>query len=64
MDFDGVRQSFEVNAMGPLRCVQALLPNLKKGSKVGTGGSNLLAATGLRGESKEDWAATPVDAWR
>ena len=34
MDFDGVRQSFEVNAMGPLRCVQALLPSLKKGSKV------------------------------
>lgn len=34
LDFDGVRTSFEVNAMGPLRCVQALLPSLKKGSKV------------------------------
>ncbi len=30
-----MRTSFEVNAMGPLRCVQALLPSLKKGSKVG-----------------------------
>lgn len=29
-----MRTSFEVNAMGPLRCVQALLPSLKKGSKV------------------------------
>lgn len=34
LDFDGVRTSFEVNAMGPLRCVQALLPSLKKGTKV------------------------------
>ena len=34
LDFDAVRKQLEVNALGPLRTVQALLPNLGRGSKV------------------------------
>jgi len=34
LDFDRMRRQFEVNALGPLRVTQALLSNLKKGSKV------------------------------
>lgn len=34
-DFDKLRREFEVNALGPLRVVEALLPALVEGSKVG-----------------------------
>lgn len=33
--FDSIARQFQVNAAGPLRVVQALRPNLRKGSKVG-----------------------------
>jgi NAD(P)-dependent dehydrogenase (short-subunit alcohol dehydrogenase family) len=34
LDFEGIRQQFEVNALGPLRVIAALLPNLGPGSKI------------------------------
>jgi NAD(P)-dependent dehydrogenase (short-subunit alcohol dehydrogenase family) len=34
LDFDEIRQQFEVNALGTLRITKALLPNLISGSKV------------------------------
>lgn len=34
LDFERVRQQFEVNALGPLRVTLALLPHLRSGSKV------------------------------
>jgi NAD(P)-dependent dehydrogenase (short-subunit alcohol dehydrogenase family) len=34
LDFDEIRQQFEVNALGTLRITKALLPNLIPGSKV------------------------------
>ena len=34
LDFDSIRQQFEVNAIAPLRFTAALLPNLTNGSKV------------------------------
>ncbi|PCF96587.1 SDR family oxidoreductase [Vreelandella nigrificans] len=34
IDFDSIRDQMEVNAYAPLRVVEALRPNLKKGSKV------------------------------
>ena len=33
-DFERIRRQFEVNSIGPLRVVHALLPNLGRGSKV------------------------------
>ena len=34
IDFAGIRQQFEVNAIGPLRVATALLGNLKSGSRI------------------------------
>lgn len=34
LDFDSIRQQFEVNALGTLRIIHCLLPNLSEGSKV------------------------------
>ncbi|AFZ11670.1 short-chain dehydrogenase/reductase SDR [Crinalium epipsammum PCC 9333] len=34
LDFDNIRQQFEVNALGTLRVTHALLPLLKSGSKI------------------------------
>jgi len=34
LDFDSIREQFEVNALGALRVTHALLPNLEAGSKI------------------------------
>lgn len=34
LDFDSIRTQMEINAYAPLRVVEALLPTLKKGSKI------------------------------
>jgi NAD(P)-dependent dehydrogenase (short-subunit alcohol dehydrogenase family) len=34
IDFDGIIEQFEVNAIGPIRVTQAILGNLKSGAKV------------------------------
>lgn len=34
MDFDRIQRQWEVNTLGPLRVIQALLDNLKEGSKI------------------------------
>lgn len=35
LDFESILEQFEVNAMGPLRVIDALKDNLKSGSKIG-----------------------------
>jgi len=35
LDYDDMRRQFEINTLGPLRTVEALLPFLHEGSKVG-----------------------------
>ena len=35
IDFDSIRQQMEINAYAPLKVTEALLPKLKKGSKIG-----------------------------
>jgi NAD(P)-dependent dehydrogenase (short-subunit alcohol dehydrogenase family) len=35
LDFESIREQFEVNALGALRVTHALLPNLQAGSKIG-----------------------------
>lgn len=34
LDYDAMRQQFEINTLGPLRVTENFLPNLSKGSKV------------------------------
>jgi NAD(P)-dependent dehydrogenase (short-subunit alcohol dehydrogenase family) len=34
LDFDSIREQFEVNALGALRVTQVLLPHLQAGSKI------------------------------
>ena len=41
LDAEGLRQHFEVNAIGPILAVQALRQNLGQGTKVGFGRSIL-----------------------
>ncbi|WP_420427466.1 SDR family oxidoreductase [Algiphilus sp.] len=35
MDFDRIRDQFEINTLGPLRVVCALLPRMREGGKIG-----------------------------
>lgn len=46
-DFEGLRQEYEVNALGPLRVTQALLPLMGQGGKIGI----VTSRTGSLGEN-------------
>lgn len=35
IDYDDVRRQFEINTIGPLRCIEAVLPFLDSGARVG-----------------------------
>lgn len=49
LDFDDLRRCYEVNSLGPLRTVKALLPKLQAGSKVIVIGSKMGSIGGFSG---------------
>lgn len=45
IDFDSLRQQFEVNTLGPLRVTEALLPRMGEGGKIGIVSSRMGSMT-------------------